>query len=147
MDAGQEYRIRNISDRTILTGFRALNQQAAEQEAEVILRDLRLDPDNYDVIPLYAPRQAGQPQAPLGGQNFPRDTTQQPAAQSMVPGREHIGWEIRIGGRPVHQISGIGNNQGDANRIAQQWILQQGSAFLRQHQGGEVEVLPLWREA
>ena len=89
---------------------------------------LKLDPDHYDVIPLRAPEQ-------------------QPTPQPLGAGRELVGWEIRIDGQPVHTLSGIGNNQGDANRLAQQWILRQGSSFLRQHQGGEVEVVPAWREA
>ena len=124
---GQEYRIVNMRDRSQLTGFRAANQAAAEREAVQIIADLNLDPDNYDVVPLASLRQ--------------------PAPQPLGAGRELVGWDILIDGQPVHRISGIGNNQGDANRHAQQWILSQGSSFLRQHQGGEVQVVPAWREA
>ena len=49
-----------------------------------------------------------------------------------------------IDGEEVHQISGIGNNQGDANRIGRDWILRQISrGELRPAEGAEIEVLPL----
>ena len=51
-------------------------------------------------------------------------------------------WLIKIGGQIVHRFSGVGNVQADANNFAQRWILAQGTDFLRQYQGGEVEVVP-----
>jgi hypothetical protein len=143
---GQQYKIIRMSDRSLLTVVRASSQQEAEAKAAQVFRFNGLDPDLYDVFPAQPPAAQVQPQAPMGGQNYPR-TPDQPATRSMVPGRELVGWEIRMGGQPVHTLSGIGNNQGDANRIAQQWILRQGSSFLRQHQGQEVEVVPVWGEA
>ena len=51
-------------------------------------------------------------------------------------------WLIKIDGQIVHRFSGVGNVQADANNFAQRWILAQGTDFLRQYQGGEVEVVP-----
>ncbi|MBZ4252055.1 hypothetical protein LAJ57_14230, partial [Streptococcus pneumoniae] len=48
--SGQEYRIINTNDGSTLTGFRAANHAAAEQEAMSIIRDLRLNPLNFDVV-------------------------------------------------------------------------------------------------
>ena len=112
-----------MSDRSQLTGFRAANQQAAEREAESILRDLNLDPDLYDVRP--------------------RHPAQQPP-QSMGAGRELVGWSVRLpDGREVTQIHGIGNSQADANRIAAGWLRQNGYGV----SGEGYEVVPLWGEA
>ncbi len=120
---GTEYIIFKISDRSQLTGFRAANQAAAEQEAESILRDLNLDPDLYDIRE--------------------RHPAQQPP-QSLGAGRELIGWSVRLpSGEEVTQIHGIGNNQGDANRIAAEWLRNNGMGV----SGEGFEVVPLWREA
>jgi len=74
-------------------------------------------------------------------------TRQQAPAQPLGAGQELVGWTIKVGGQPVHTLSGIGNNQGDANRIAREWMLRQPAAFLRQHHGQEVEVVPEFRTA
>ncbi len=136
-DSGIEYIIFNINNRSQLTGFRAVNQAAAEREAESILRDLGLDPDQYDVRERHA-RPAQQPAA---------QATQQPAQNPPQPlgrGRELIGWSVRLpSGEEVTQIHGIGNNQGDANRIAAGWLRQNGYGV----SGEGYEVVPLWREA
>jgi hypothetical protein len=133
-DSGTEYIIFNINDRSQLTGFRAANQAAAEREAVSMLRDLGLDPDLYDVR-----------------ERHPTQRPQQPAqtpAQPPGAGRELVGWSVRLeNGQEVTQLRGIGNNQGDANRIAREWMLRQPAAFLRQHQGEGVEVVPIWGEA
>jgi hypothetical protein len=120
---GTEYIIFKISDRSQLTGFSAANQAAAEREAESILRDLNLDPDLYDVRP--------------------RHPQQQPAPPTGV-GRELVGWRVLLPtGEEVTQIHGIGNNQGDANRIAAEWLRQNGYGV----SGEGYEVVPVWREA
>jgi hypothetical protein len=58
-------------------------------------------------------------------------------------GRELVGWNIVDGNNQVlHTISGIGNNQADANRHAIRWLTSNGYGH-----GTEVEVVPAWREA
>ena len=116
---------------------RAHNAGEAEGQAHTVRPDIFGDNEGNIRASTVPVSQAAAQQQP----------TQQPAPQPLGAGRELVGWEVRMGGRPVHTLSGIGNNQGDANRLAQQWILRQGSSFLRQHQGEEVEVVPAWREA
>ena len=122
-DGGTEYIIFKISDRSQLTGFRAANQQAAEREAESILRDLNLDPDLYDIRE--------------------RHPAQQPA-QSLGAGREFAGWKVLLpSGEEVYRFSGVGNSQSDANRIAAEWLRNNGMGV----SGEGFEVVPVWREA
>jgi hypothetical protein len=136
--SGTEYIIFKISDRSQLTGFRAANQAAAEQEAESILRDLGLDPNLYDVRLRHPAQQI--PEVPLDIEIAPQRTPPRP----LGTGRELVGWSVRLpNGREVTQIHGIGNNQGDANRIAAQWLRDNGMGVT----GEGFEVVPLWREA
>jgi hypothetical protein len=50
-------------------------------------------------------------------------TTPEPQAQQQ-PGNEFTGtWLVKdANNRVIHRFSGIGNNQGDANRVAMQWL-------------------------
>lgn len=103
-------------------------------------QDLPQDTEDYGFRPI---QQSQQPQAPMGGQNFPR-TPNQPATRSMVPGRELRGWKIVLpDGREVHRFSGAGNNQGDANRIAAEWLRNNNMGV----SGEGFEVVPWWEEA
>jgi hypothetical protein len=43
----------------------------------------------------------------------------------------------------VYRFSGVGNSQGDANRIAAEWLRNNGMGV----SGEGYEVVPLWREA
>lgn len=120
---GTEYIIFKISDRSQLTGFNAANQAAAEREAETILRVMNLDPDLYDVRPRH-PQQ--QPAPPTGA------------------GREFAGWRVLLpSGEEVYRFSGVGNSQADANRIAAEWLRNNGMGV----SGEGFEVVPVWREA
>jgi len=104
---GQQYKIIRMSDRSLLTVVRASSQQEAEAKAAQVFRFNGLDPDLYDVLP-------AQPQ-------------QQPAPQPLGRGRELLGWSVRLpSGEEVTQLRGIGNNQGDANRIAADWLRNNG---------------------
>jgi hypothetical protein len=48
----------------------------------------------------------------------------------------------------VYKFSGAGNNQGDANRIGRDWILQQiRQGTLNPVDGAGIEVLPVMGEA
>ena len=75
-----------------------------------------------------------------------RAAREQPAAQttqqqSPIGGEFSGTWLVKdANGREIHRFSGIGNNQGDANRIAMQWLRQNPGSF----QDG-VEVVPLMR--
>ena len=68
----------------------------------------------------------------------------EPQSLSRAVGREFVGWSVRLPtGEEVSQIHGIGNNQGDANRIAAQWLRDNGYGV----SGEGYEVVPIWREA
>jgi hypothetical protein len=57
-------------------------------------------------------------------------------------GREFIGWKIVDAVRTIHEFSGIGNNQADANAFARRWIAQNGNNFAVV---GELSVVPNFR--
>jgi hypothetical protein len=80
------------------------------------------------------------PQAqPQTSQQRPEQGRQQ---QPNAP-RELRGWKIVLpNGREVHQFTGIGNNQGDANRIASEWLRNNGYGV----SGEGYEVVPVWGE-
>ncbi len=134
-----EYIIFNMNDRSQLTGFRAANQAEAEREAESILRDLNLDPDQYDVRERNA-RPIGS-QQDNWSQDFERRMQQGDAAQGGivdVAGSE-VGQTYNPTGtgsftgqwlvldpnnRVIYRFGGVGNSQSDANRIAMAWLQQ-----------------------
>ena len=79
------------------------------------------------------------PEVPLDiEQNFPQ-------ASSAPAGNSFSGqWKVMIDGEEVWRFRGVGNNQADANRIAQTWILDQiRQGSLSPVDGADVEVLPV----
>ena len=62
------------------------------------------------------------------------DIQQQRAAGGAFTGA----WKVMADGREVHRFSGVGNAQRDANRVAIQWLRDNGY-----DQGTDVEVLPI----
>jgi GNAT superfamily N-acetyltransferase len=53
-------------------------------------------------------------------------------------------WRVLINGEQVYQFGGIGNNQGDANRVGRDWVLQQvRQGTLNPANGADIEVLPV----
>ena len=47
-------------------------------------------------------------------------------------------WKVLADGQEVHRFSGVGNVQRDANRVAIQWLRDNGY-----DQGTDIEVLPI----
>jgi hypothetical protein len=66
-------------------------------------------------------------------------------ASSAPAGNSFSGqWRVMLDGEEVWRFRGVGNNQGDANRIAQTWILDQiRNRQLSPVDGADVEVLPV----
>ena len=66
-------------------------------------------------------------------------------ASSAPAGNSFSGqWKVMIDGEEVWRFRGVGNNQADANRIAQTWILDQiRQRSLSPVEGADVEVLPV----
>ena len=83
-------------------------------------------------------QRAAQAQQQTSQQRPEQGRQQQPNAQ-----RELRGWKIVLpNGKEVHQFTGIGNNQGDANRIASEWLRNNGYGV----SGEGYEVVPVWGE-
>jgi hypothetical protein len=79
------------------------------------------------------------PEVPLDiEQNFPQ-------ASSAPAGNSFSGqWRVMIDGEEVWRFRGVGNNQADANRIAQTWLQDQRSqGSLAPAPGADIEVLPV----
>lgn len=66
-------------------------------------------------------------------------------ASSAPAGNSFSGqWKVMIDGEEVWRFRGVGNNQADANRIAQLWLRDQRSqGLLSPAEGADVEVLPV----
>lgn len=70
-------------------------------------------------------------------------TRQQAAPQPLGAGQELVGWKIvDAQGRTIHEFSGVGNVQADANNFAVNWLRRNP-----QHMQAGVEVVPNWRAA
>jgi predicted chitinase len=64
------------------------------------------------------------------------------AQQRAVPGTFSGAWQILdANGNELHRFSGIGNQQRDANRVATQWMQNNGYAY-----GTEMSVVPIMTE-
>jgi hypothetical protein len=69
-------------------------------------------------------------------------------AQQRAAGGFTGAWKVLIDGEEVYQFSGIGNNQGDANRVGRDWILQQiRQGTLQPVDGADIEILPVMSNA
>ena len=64
------------------------------------------------------------------------------AQQRTIPGTFSGAWKIMVNGEEVHRFSGIGNNQSDANRVAAQWLRNNGQGV----SGEGFEVVPIMTE-
>jgi hypothetical protein len=104
---------------------------------------------------------ASQPAEPIPGSTL--DIQRQRAAQYQsvpipgvtdveldIPLAQNFGnqfsgqWKVMIDGEEVWRFRGVGNNQADANRIGQTWILDQiRQGSLSPVEGADVEVLPV----
>ena len=113
---------------------RARNAGEAQGQAHTVRPDIFGDNEGNIRASTVSVSQAAAQQQP----------TQQPAPRPLGAGRELVGWSVRLpDGQEVAQFHGIGNNQGDANRIAADYLRQQGMGV----SGEGFEVVPIWREA
>jgi len=135
---------------------------ASRDQALAVLHDTaRRNGVRADVLSLQpAPASDDIPEVPADvAQNFPPDrtdgrdtnysfrdlfgTTDQ--ASSAPAGNSFSGqWRVMLDGEEVWRFRGVGNNQADANRIAQLWLRDQRSqGLLSPAPGADVEVLPV----
>ena len=70
-------------------------------------------------------------------------------ASSAPAGNSFSGqWKVMIDGEEVYRFGGIGNNQGDANRVGRDWVLNQiRNRRLNPADGADIEILPIMGEA
>lgn len=80
----------------------------------------------YDSTPVRATAGAAQPAGSVGG-------------EQRFTGR----WKVLMGGRQVFTVQG--ENQSIANAAAREWLSQRSTEFLQDHQGEEVEVVPIYQ--
>jgi hypothetical protein len=78
------------------------------------------------------------PEVPLDiEQNFPQDRTD---GRTINFGNQFSGqWKVMVNGQEVWRFRGVGNNQADANRIAAQWLRDNGMGV----SGEGYEVVPV----
>ena len=98
---------------------------------------------NYQVEPV-EDRSTGQTtDQQQGGLIDVAGSTNDLAQQRATPGTFTGAWKIIDNdGNEMHRFSGVGNNQRDANRVATQWIQNNGYAY-----GTEIEVVPIMSES
>jgi hypothetical protein len=148
---GINYEIFRGMDRdNVVAAFVAADDQAAMARLERYRREHPGAEYNADRAPvpgstvdLQRQRAAQQeiPEVPLDIEIAPPRSP----AQSAPSGGQFSGqWKVMIDGEEVWRFRGVGNNQADANRIAQTWILDQiRNRQLSPVDGADVEVLPV----
>jgi hypothetical protein len=99
---------------------------------------------NYQVEPAEDTAPALTPDQQQGGLiDVTSGSTNDLAQQRATPGTFTGAWKIIDNdGNEMHRFSGVGNNQRDANRVATQWIQNNGYAY-----GTEIEVVPIMSES
>ena len=115
---------------------------ASRDQAQAVLHDTAR---RNGVRPADLSLQASEdiPEVPMDvAQNFPPDRTD---GRTINFGNQFSGqWRVMLDGEEVWRFRGVGNNQADANRIAQTWLQdQRRQGSLSPAPGADVEVLPV----
>jgi hypothetical protein len=121
----QDYKLYRTADQSIVYTFQATSVEEAREKAQAWLLQQGIDRRGYGLSRMDQPASA------------PGSTTdiQQ---QRAIPGTFTGAWKVMADGQEVHRFSGIGNVQRDANRVAIQWLRDNGY-----DQGTDIEVLPI----
>jgi len=138
---------------------------ASRDQALAVLHDTaRRNGVRADMLSLQsAPASDDIPEVPVDvAQNFPQNRTDgrnvdysfrdlfgnTDQASSAPAGNSFSGqWKVMLDGEEVWRFRGVGNNQGDANRIAQLWLRDQRSqGLLSPGDNAEIEVVPVMIE-
>ena len=112
---------------------RATDAQSARDEVRQSHPDLL-----YAYLDVQAAGANAIPEVPVDvAQNFPPDRTD---GRTINFGNQFSGqWKVMVNGREVWRFRGVGNNQADANRIAAQWLRDNGQGV----SGEGYEVVPV----
>jgi hypothetical protein len=121
----QDYKLYRTADQSIVYTFQATSVEDAREKAQAWLLDQGIDRRGYGLSRMDQP-------APAPG------STTDIQQQRAIPGTFTGAWKVMADGREVHRFSGIGNVQRDANRVAIQWLRDNGY-----DQGTDIEVLPI----
>jgi hypothetical protein len=121
----QDYKLYRTADQSIVYTFQATSVEEAREKAQAWLLDQGIDRRGYGLSRMDQP-------APAPG------STSSIQQQRAIPGTFTGAWKVMADGREVHRFSGIGNVQRDANRVAIQWLRDNGY-----DQGTDIEVLPI----
>jgi hypothetical protein len=121
----QDYKLYRTADQSIVYTFQATSVEEAREKAQAWLLDQGIDRRGYGLSRMDQP-------APAPG------STSDIQQQRAIPGTFTGAWKVMADGREVYRFSGVGNAQRDANRVAIQWLRDNGY-----DQGTDVEVLPI----
>jgi hypothetical protein len=122
------------------------NRAAAETEARLWLSLTGYNPSDFVVRTREGSRSDAEQSGIIDIEPdieviYPGSTTDL-AQQRATPGTFSGAWKILINGEEVHRFSGVGNNQSDANRVAAQWLRNNGRGV----SGEGFEVYPIMTE-
>jgi len=123
------WEIYRLSDGTSVAELGNQHWRDAHAEAEQILSQRREAPELYGVRTIPFGRTSSTPVA---------GSTQDLQSQRATPGTFTGSWKVMANGEEVYRFSGVGNAQSDANRVAVQWLRNNGYS-----NGDDVEVLPI----
>jgi hypothetical protein len=121
----QDYKLYRTADQSIVYTFQATSVEEAREKAQAWLLDQGIDRRGYGLSRMDQP-------APAPG------STTDIQQQRAIPGTFTGAWKVMADGREVYRFSGVGNAQRDANRVAIQWLRDNGY-----DQGTDIEVLPI----
>ena len=120
----QDYKLYRTADQSIVYTFQANSIEEAREKAQAWLLDQGIDRRGYGLSRMDQPASA------------PGSTTD--IQQQRAAGGFTGAWKVMADGREVYRFSGVGNVQRDANRVAIQWLRDNGY-----DQGTDIEVLPI----
>ena len=121
----QDYKLYRTADQSIVYTFQATSVEEAREKAQAWLLDQGIDRRGYGLSRMDQPAPAP-------------DSTNAIQQQRQVPGSFTGAWKVMADGQEVYRFSGVGNAQRDANRVAIQWLRDNGY-----DQGTDIEELPI----
>jgi GNAT superfamily N-acetyltransferase len=122
------------------------NRAAAETEARLWLSLTGYNPSDFVVRTREGSRSDAEQSGIIDIEPdieviYPGSTTDL-AQQRATPGTFSGAWKVLVNGEEVYRFSGVGNNQSDANRVAAQWLRNNGRGV----SGEGFEVYPIMTE-
>jgi hypothetical protein len=144
----RDWRIVDRETDETLNTVRGASQDQALAVRDDTARRHGVDARQLSLQVIFNPDAAQQeiPEVPMDvAQNFPDRTD----GRNINFGNQFSGqWRVMLDGEEVWRFRGVGNNQADANRIAQLWLQDQRSqGLLSPAPGADIEVVPVMTES